>query len=673
MFASSSRHAKDLVQPAVQANKEHQYALKVYTERLEAELEHLDKLLAAAEVSENDEEDSTNNSGNVIIPGASRPRGLLPQSVLVNETSPFYHQALKKQRYEEFTVVHPMKSQELEALADAVRSENYRIYALQAQAQGLQAFTGLPDPPQGFINTNKHGIDWERVAQKVSSAGPSVQRTAKECEIRWLGERHPQLNDSQWTQAEIAKVRELVEGAREGEVDWVDIAHKLGTGRTPVDCMRHAIVRKTHSWTPDADQRLLAAIDIYGTDNWALVARWVSEDVTASQCQNRYLRTLDPALKRGPWTADEDDRLRQTVAAVGHTWVDVAQFVQGRNNEQCRDRYQDYLSPSVKKGKWTPEQDAALMEAVEQVGLGKWKEVSQIINLGRTDNMCRIRYGLLAKRKMPGTAPSPTPEDSRAASRESSQVQTGPTEFLILHPESYVSASTSAASSSTPKPKPKPRPRKKTTAAADDIAGSSRLESQESLPQLSATVTNTTTSGPDAVQDELFDTGDKRPGSELHASESQPAKRRRTNPDDTMSNATVRGSSTSDPVAAAPLSTDEATGEAATSNASETLPEDHNALPVPGSSTPDTGDRALDDNADISIAVPSSATRGKGRGRGRGRPRGSSRARGRLPTPPQPGGLTIASPVSAPIRRQPPRAANRSSRPISAPDRSVDP
>ncbi len=33
------------MQPAVQANKEHQYALKVYTERLEAELEHLDKLL----------------------------------------------------------------------------------------------------------------------------------------------------------------------------------------------------------------------------------------------------------------------------------------------------------------------------------------------------------------------------------------------------------------------------------------------------------------------------------------------------------------------------------------------------------------------------------------------------------------------------------------------------
>ena len=38
---------KNLVPAAVQANKEHQYALKVYSERLEAELEHLDKLLVS--------------------------------------------------------------------------------------------------------------------------------------------------------------------------------------------------------------------------------------------------------------------------------------------------------------------------------------------------------------------------------------------------------------------------------------------------------------------------------------------------------------------------------------------------------------------------------------------------------------------------------------------------
>ncbi|KAJ3006885.1 hypothetical protein NUW54_g3765 [Trametes sanguinea] len=387
MQPSSSGDAKAYVQPAVQANKEHQYALKVYTERLEAELEHLDKLLAIAEVSEDEEEEFITAGGSILIPGAKKPRSVIPPNDLLSEGSPFYHDAIRRQHYEEFTVVHPMKAPELEALADAVRSENYRLYALQAQAQGLQSFSGIADPPQTFINSNKHGIDWGR----VSSVGPSIHRTAKECQIRWLGDRHPDFNDAQWTQAEIAKVRELVDGAREGQINWVEIAGKLGTGRTPVDCMRHAISRKTHSWNPDADKRLLEAVDIYGADNWALVARWVSEDATSAQCQNRYLRTLDPTLKRGPWTPDEDERLKEAVAVFGHSWIDVAAFVEGRNNEQCRDRYQEYLNPSVSKGKWTEEQDAALLKAVEQVGLGKWKEVSQVLNIGRTDNMCRIR------------------------------------------------------------------------------------------------------------------------------------------------------------------------------------------------------------------------------------------------------------------------------------------
>ena len=75
------------------------------------------------------------------------------------------------------------------------------------------------------------------------------------------------------------------------------------------------------------------------------------------------------------------------MSVIGHSWIDVAAYVEGRNNEQCRDRYQEYLNPSVSKGKWTEEQDAALLRAVEQIGESKWKEVSRVLNIGRTDNM----------------------------------------------------------------------------------------------------------------------------------------------------------------------------------------------------------------------------------------------------------------------------------------------
>lgn len=98
------------------------------------------------------------------------------------------------------------------------------------------------------------------------------------------------------------------------------------------------------------------------------------------------MRTLDPSIKRGAWTEDEDKLLRCAVAVFGHSWMEVATFVPGRNNEQCRDRYNESLHPTVVKGKWSEEEDAALLEAVQKIGENKWKEVSQSLNNGRTDN-----------------------------------------------------------------------------------------------------------------------------------------------------------------------------------------------------------------------------------------------------------------------------------------------
>lgn len=43
--SEDSLSMKEVAQQALQANKDHQYALKVYTERLEAELKIIDKLL----------------------------------------------------------------------------------------------------------------------------------------------------------------------------------------------------------------------------------------------------------------------------------------------------------------------------------------------------------------------------------------------------------------------------------------------------------------------------------------------------------------------------------------------------------------------------------------------------------------------------------------------------
>jgi hypothetical protein len=64
---------------------------------------------------------------------------------------------------------------------------------------------------------------------KVSDA-LSVKRTAIDCRICWIGDKHPIINHGEWAAAEIARLNELVSEVLEEKntVDWVEVARKLG-------------------------------------------------------------------------------------------------------------------------------------------------------------------------------------------------------------------------------------------------------------------------------------------------------------------------------------------------------------------------------------------------------------------------------------------------------------
>ncbi|KAG1755990.1 hypothetical protein EDB19DRAFT_445855 [Suillus lakei] len=393
----SQSNCTDTVREAVQANKDHQHALKVYTERLEAELQTVDKLLETAD-ADLDGEPDIDVGGSVLIPGSVKASGLLTPNELLSEDSPFYEEAARRSRYLSLTEVHSMTKKDLETLREAVRTENYRMHALDAQRKGNPVFTSLSDQPSNYLELNKEGLDWDRIAEKVSSAS-MYTRTPRECEIRWLGDQHPCFNHGPWTQDEITKLKGLVAEYGNEQVDWEAVVDQLGTHRTPLDCMIHGTTRKIHLWTPDSDERLLTAVAIFGHDNWSVVACQVSEDATPSQCQNRYQRTLDPALKHKTWSDEEDSRLRLAVQAYGTSWVDVASVISGRHNDQCRDRWNDILNPAVTKGRWTNEEDQGLLAIVQQLGTSSWKEISNRLGSGRTDSMCRNRYNNLQRPK----------------------------------------------------------------------------------------------------------------------------------------------------------------------------------------------------------------------------------------------------------------------------------
>lgn len=117
----------------------------------------------------------------------------------------------------------------------------------------------------------------------------------------------------------------------------------------------------------------------------------VSDHAQPQQCENRYYRTLDPKLARGSWTRVEDDQLKSATEALGtQAWSTIAEFVPGRSNEQCRDRWQSVLNPALTKGRWSQEEDDMLLETISEVGTTNWKTVSDALGTGRTDAQVRF-------------------------------------------------------------------------------------------------------------------------------------------------------------------------------------------------------------------------------------------------------------------------------------------
>jgi hypothetical protein len=100
--------------------------------------------------------------------------------------------------------------------------------------------------------------------------------------------------------------------------------------------------------------------------------------------------------KRNLFTAKEDAHLRDLVTRFGiESWEKICASMPGRTCRQCRERWFNYLSPSVRIGPWSDGENALLLEKVCELGL-RWK--SLVIHFpGRTDINIRNRYRQLQK------------------------------------------------------------------------------------------------------------------------------------------------------------------------------------------------------------------------------------------------------------------------------------
>ena len=155
-------------------------------------------------------------------------------------------------------------------------------------------------------------------------------------------------------------------------------------------------VKNQKKWTKVEDELLVSLAEKYNEKHWKEISKKFFKK-NSLQCFSRYKR-IRPGIIKGSWKKDEDLRIIDLVYKHGKSWSKISKIIGTRNGKQIRDRYINVLDPEIKKGKFTEDEDKKLILLFKQNG-PKWATIAKYYP-NRTADMIKNRFHSSIKKKL---------------------------------------------------------------------------------------------------------------------------------------------------------------------------------------------------------------------------------------------------------------------------------
>ncbi|GMH78427.1 hypothetical protein TL16_g07798 [Triparma laevis f. inornata] len=146
---------------------------------------------------------------------------------------------------------------------------------------------------------------------------------------------------------------------------------------------------------------------MHGTTKWSLVADELRSR-SGKQCRERYHNHLDPTVKKGSWTKEEDELILSLQKEYGNAWAKITSFLPGRTDNAVKNRYWSATRSKARKAKQSGGQRSSVSSPKN--GLKETNEEPQLVSETETSAPPSplIKPKNWAKNSRPPTPPKPS-------------------------------------------------------------------------------------------------------------------------------------------------------------------------------------------------------------------------------------------------------------------------